>query len=49
MAGSLLVALAVVLLGNPAVEPVVAVASLVVGVSVLLFLVNVLRNLRGSA
>lgn len=45
----MLIALAVMLMGNTAVEPVVGIASIVVGVSVLLFLVNVLRNLRASA
>lgn len=44
----MLVFLALVLLGNPALEPVVGIASIVVGVSVLLFLYNVLRNLRTS-
>jgi len=42
------VSLAMMLLGNTAVEPVVGIASIVVGVSVLLFLVNVLRNLRAN-
>jgi len=42
----LLASLAMMLTGNAAMEPVVGVASLVVGVSVLLFLFNVLRNLR---
>jgi hypothetical protein len=44
----LLVSLAMMLLGNTAVEPVVGIASIVVGISVLLFLVNVLRNLRAN-
>lgn len=42
----LLVALAMMLTGNAAMEPVVGMASIVVGASVLVFLVNVLRNLR---
>ena len=45
----LLVALAAMLLGNAAVEPVVGISSIVVGVSVLLFLYNVLRNLRAAS
>lgn len=44
----LLVALGIMLKGNAAAEPVVGIASLAVGVSVLLFLFNVLRNLRAS-
>lgn len=42
----LLVALTLLILGNTAVEPVVGVMSIVVGASVLLFAVNVLRSLR---
>jgi hypothetical protein len=44
----LLIALALLLLGHTEVEPVVGLASLVVGVSVLLFVVNVLKNLRAA-
>ncbi|MDT8990518.1 hypothetical protein RQP54_06520 [Curvibacter sp. APW13] len=44
----MLVALALMLLGNTAIEPVVGISSTIVGVSVLLFLVNVLRSLRVS-
>ena len=42
----MLVSLAFLLKGNAALEPVVGIASLVVGVSVLLFAYNVLKNLR---
>lgn len=41
----MLVALALMVMGNTAMEPVVGIASVVVGVSVLLFAYNVLRNL----
>lgn len=44
----LLVSLAMMLTGNTTMEPVVGIASLVVGTSVLLFLFNVMRNLRTS-
>ena len=42
----MMVSLALLLQGNAAMEPVTGIASLVVGVSVLLFAYNVLRNLR---
>jgi hypothetical protein len=42
----MMVALAFLLKGNAAMEPVTGITSLVVGVSVLLFAYNVLRNLR---
>lgn len=42
----MLVALAMLLLGNTALEPVVGICSVLMGVSVLLFAINVLRNLR---
>ena len=42
----MLVGLALVLQGNASLEPLVGAASIVVGVSVLLFLINILRNLR---
>jgi multisubunit Na+/H+ antiporter MnhB subunit len=41
----LLIALALMLRGNADIEPVVGIMSAVVGVSVLLFVYNVLRNL----
>lgn len=44
----MLASLAMMLTGNAAMEPVVGIASIVVGVSVLVFLVNVLRNLRAA-
>ena len=44
----LLVSLAMMLTGNAAMEPVVGIASIAVGASVLVFLVNVLRNLRAA-
>jgi hypothetical protein len=45
----LLVALALMLKGDADMEPVVGIMSMVVGVSVLLFVYNVLRNLKSSA
>lgn len=42
----MLFSLALMLKGNADVEPVVGIASVVVGVSVLLFVYNVVRNLR---
>jgi hypothetical protein len=42
----MMVSLAFLLKGNAAMDPVTGIASLVVGVSVLLFAYNVLRNLR---
>ncbi len=44
----MLVSLGLMLSGNAAMEPVVGLGSIVVGVSILLFLVNVWRNLRSS-
>lgn len=44
----LLVALSLMLSGNTAMEPVVGIMSAVVGVSVLLFVYNIWRNLRAS-
>ncbi len=45
-AAVMLIALAVLMTGRTAVEPVVGLSSLVVGVSVLLFAINVFRSLR---
>ena len=45
---TMLISLAMVLMGNSSLEPVVAISSIVVGVSVVLFLVNVIVNLRPS-
>ncbi len=45
-AAVMLIALAVLMAGRTAVEPVVGLSSLVVGVSVLLFAINVFRSLR---
>ena len=42
----MMVSLALLMKGNAAMDPVAGIASLVVGVSVLLFAYNVLRNLR---
>ncbi|WP_342129645.1 hypothetical protein [Hydrogenophaga sp. OTU3427] len=42
----LLITLTLVMLGNTAIEPVLGITSIVVGVSVLLFAVNVWRSLR---
>lgn len=44
----MLVSLTLVLLGNTALEPLLGLCSVLMGVSVLLFAVNVLRNLRAS-
>ncbi len=45
-AAVMLIALAVLMTGRTAVEPVVGISSLVVGVSVLLFAFNVFKSLR---
>jgi hypothetical protein len=42
----MLVALTLMLLGNTAMEPVVGICSVLMGVAVLLFAINVLRNLH---
>ena len=42
----LLVSLSMMLSGNASIEPVVGISSMVVGASVAIFLVNILRNLR---